>query len=95
MFTFCYQVAIGECITKTQEVFKDVFNMKDLATDGSQFDHLFKDGEVFKVGNLSIEVEWVNHPQKILNFLLLGDPYSWSYTGLCLLLHQGRLHFRW
>jgi glyoxylase-like metal-dependent hydrolase (beta-lactamase superfamily II) len=33
-----------------------VFNATDLKTDGSDFDHLFRDGERFKIGNLEAEV---------------------------------------
>lgn len=47
------QTAIGKDVTAVQSVFKDVFNIPDLAADGSQFDHLFADGETFAVGNIS------------------------------------------
>ena len=33
---------------KVQTIFRPVFNANDLKTDGSDFDHLFKDGETFK-----------------------------------------------
>ena len=33
-----------------------IFNATDLTTDGSDFDHLFKDGERFKIGELDAEV---------------------------------------
>jgi len=47
------RIAIGEHITAVQETFKTVFNAEpDFATDGSQFDHLFKDGETFSLGNI-------------------------------------------
>jgi glyoxylase-like metal-dependent hydrolase (beta-lactamase superfamily II) len=46
------QAAIGASVTAVQETFKGVFNLKDLATDGSQFDHLFADGETFHVGEI-------------------------------------------
>ena len=44
--------AIGTDVSAVQETFKGVFNLKDLDADGSQFDHLFTDGESFKVGSL-------------------------------------------
>jgi len=47
------QTAIGKGVTAVQSTFKNVFNLADLATDGSQFDHLFDDGDTFKVGNVS------------------------------------------
>ena len=39
-------MAIGARITDVQKVFKDLFDLPDLATDGSQFDRLLEDGEV-------------------------------------------------
>jgi len=48
--------AIGKDVTAVQETFKGVFNIKDLATDGSQFDHLFDDAEAFSIGNLACQV---------------------------------------
>jgi glyoxylase-like metal-dependent hydrolase (beta-lactamase superfamily II) len=36
-----------------QDTFKDVFNIGDLATDGTQFDHLFEDGDELEVGSIA------------------------------------------
>lgn len=50
-------IAIGARITEVQAIFKGVFNVDDdFATDGSQFDHLFGDGEHFKIGAMEAEV---------------------------------------
>ena len=47
------RIAIGENIRAVQSTFKAVFNLDaDFATDGRQFDHLFKDGEVFRIGDV-------------------------------------------
>ena len=46
------KAAIGRDVTAVQETFKGVFNLKDLATDGSQFDHLFGDADTFAVGDI-------------------------------------------
>lgn len=47
------QIAIGREIQHVQAVFGAIFNEgADLARDGSQFDHLFADGDRFRVGNL-------------------------------------------
>ena len=47
--------AIGGHITDVQRVFADLFHVeKGFNTDGSQFEHLFKDGEAFKIGNLTV-----------------------------------------
>lgn len=49
-------VAIGEHIRDVQRIFRPVFNAMDVSGDGSEFDHLFKDGERFRIGNLDGEV---------------------------------------
>lgn len=47
------RIAIGENIRAVQSTFKAVFNLgAEFSTDGKQFDHLFKDGEVFKIGDV-------------------------------------------
>lgn len=46
-------VAIGEHIRDVQHVFKQVFNLEpEFRLDGSQFGHLFQDGEHFRIGQL-------------------------------------------
>jgi glyoxylase-like metal-dependent hydrolase (beta-lactamase superfamily II) len=50
------KVAIGEHIRDVQKIFRPVFNATDVSGDGSEFDHLFKDGEHFKVGTIDAEV---------------------------------------
>jgi glyoxylase-like metal-dependent hydrolase (beta-lactamase superfamily II) len=50
------KIAIGDNVAGVQETFKGVFNLKDLATDGSQFDHRFADGETFSIGDLEARV---------------------------------------
>jgi glyoxylase-like metal-dependent hydrolase (beta-lactamase superfamily II) len=47
------RIAIGSNVTAVQEAFKDVFNIENLETDGSQFDHLFEDGDEFEVGSIA------------------------------------------
>lgn len=50
------KIAIGEKITKVQEIFKDVFGLPaDFKTDGSQFDRLLMDGEEFQAGSIRIK----------------------------------------
>jgi glyoxylase-like metal-dependent hydrolase (beta-lactamase superfamily II) len=50
------RTGIGEEVTIVQGVFKRVFNAEpSFAADGSQFDHLFRDGERFAIGALSAE----------------------------------------
>ena len=48
------KIAIGEHIDQVQAVFKKLFHLEaEFATDGSQFDHLFKDNEIFAIGKLT------------------------------------------
>jgi glyoxylase-like metal-dependent hydrolase (beta-lactamase superfamily II) len=53
------KIAIGDHITTVQGVFKGVFNLDDLAIDGSQFDVLIKEGEPISFGNLSFKALYV------------------------------------
>jgi len=50
------RTAIGDQITAIQEVFTGIFNLDDVATDGSQFDLLLADGDEFPVGNIQARV---------------------------------------
>ncbi len=50
-------IGIGEHITSVQRVFKNVFSAEaDFATDGSQFDRLFFNGDTFQVGEMTVRV---------------------------------------
>lgn len=54
------KIGIGVNITDVQKVFKGVFNLEpSFKLDGSQFDHLFKEGEGIPLGDLSGEVMFV------------------------------------
>jgi glyoxylase-like metal-dependent hydrolase (beta-lactamase superfamily II) len=47
------RIAIGEHIREVQATFKKLFNLeRSFLPDGSQFDHLFKDGETFRIGQV-------------------------------------------
>lgn len=50
------RIGIGEHIVDVQRIFRPVFNATDLKTDGSDFDHLFRDGETFSIGRLEASV---------------------------------------
>lgn len=50
------RVAIGEHIREVQTTFKQLFNLeRAFLPDGSQFDHLFGDGETFRIGDLDAQ----------------------------------------
>ena len=47
------KLAIGEHIRTVQDTFGKVFNAgTEFARDGRQFDHLFADGDTYKIGNI-------------------------------------------
>jgi glyoxylase-like metal-dependent hydrolase (beta-lactamase superfamily II) len=50
------RIAIGDHITAIQRVFTGIFNLEDVATDGSQFDLLLADGDEFPIGNIQAKV---------------------------------------
>jgi glyoxylase-like metal-dependent hydrolase (beta-lactamase superfamily II) len=73
------KVGIGEHIREVQRIFRPVFNSTDLKGDGSEFDHLFKDGETFPLGKLEVEVMHVpghtpaDVAYKIADAVFVGD----------------------
>lgn len=49
-------IGIGEHIREVQKVFRALFNMEPgFVADGRQFDHLFADGERFRIGRLEAQ----------------------------------------
>ena len=47
------RLGIGSNVTVVQDTFGKVFNVEpEFRRDGSQFDHLFRDGETFKIGGI-------------------------------------------
>ncbi|NYT63956.1 MBL fold metallo-hydrolase [Alcaligenaceae bacterium] len=49
------KIAIGEQITQVQQVFSNIFNLEHkVIPNGSQFDYLLHDGEVFSIGDISV-----------------------------------------
>jgi glyoxylase-like metal-dependent hydrolase (beta-lactamase superfamily II) len=49
------RIAIGEHIRDVQAVFKTLFNLeRGFLPDGSQFDHLWRDGESFRIGTIEV-----------------------------------------
>ncbi len=68
------KIAIGEHIQAVQKVFGKLFNAgAEFERDGSQFDHLLKDGDNFNIGNLDVVVMHVpGHTPADLAFVI-GD----------------------
>ena len=54
------KIAIGAHINQVQKVFKGLFNLEpEFAIDGSQFDHLFNDNDIFMIGQLKAHALYV------------------------------------
>lgn len=72
-------IGIGEHIRDVQKIFRPVFAMDDLKTDGSDFDRLFVDGERFAIGALEVEAMHVpghtpaDLAYRIGNVVFVGD----------------------
>ncbi|MFH5923033.1 MBL fold metallo-hydrolase [Roseomonas xinghualingensis] len=49
-------MAIGEHVVTVQRIWQKIYNLPGFPADGSQWDHLFKDGEGFRIGELTAEV---------------------------------------
>ena len=50
------RIAIGERITEVQATFKKLYNLeRSFLPDGAQFDHLFRDGEFFRIGDVQAQ----------------------------------------
>jgi len=49
------RIAIGDNIRQVQATFKKLYNLeRSFLPDGSQFDHLFTDGETFRIGEAEV-----------------------------------------
>ncbi|MCR4509172.1 MBL fold metallo-hydrolase [Pseudomonas sp. 32.2.56] len=68
------QLAIGENITIVQNTFGKLFNAgTEFATDGRQFDRLFRDGDTFQVGNIQARaIHTPGHTPACMTYLI-GD----------------------
>ena len=49
-------IGIGEHVRDVQRIFRPVFDARDVKPEGGDFDRLFKDGETFALGGLTVEV---------------------------------------
>lgn len=70
------QIAIGSHIQQVQRVFKGVFNAPDISGDGREFDRLFKDGDTFQIGALTVQVlHTPGHTPACLTYLVGDDAF--------------------
>lgn len=63
------KVVIGENIRQVQQIFRPIFNALDVSGSGAEFDVLVKDGDAFKLGNLTVTVlETPGHTPACVSF---------------------------
>ena len=81
------RLAIGEGIRTVQKTFRPIFNLGEhFPIDGSQFDHLFSDGETFEIGALEARVIPVPGHTSDSNAYLIDDAL---FTGDSLFMPDG------
>ena len=71
------RIAIGENIRAVQATFKKLYNLeRSFLPDGSQFDHLFKDGEAFRIGEIEATAMLVpGHTPADMAYLIDGSAF--------------------
>jgi glyoxylase-like metal-dependent hydrolase (beta-lactamase superfamily II) len=71
------RIAIGERIREVQATFKQLYNLeRSFLPDGSQFDHLFHDGETFKIGEVEATALLVpGHTPADMAYLIDGSVF--------------------
>ncbi len=90
---FGAKVAISKRVTEVQTVFQGVLDLRDLKTDGSQFDRLLADGEVLRAGSLEVKVLATPGHTPACSSFVVGDAV---FTGDALFLDDigvGRCDF--
>ena len=70
------EIGIGRHIREVQEVFKKIFNARDMNAEGAEFDRLFDDGELFKIGALTVRVMHTpGHTPACLTYVIGKDAF--------------------
>lgn len=78
-------IGIGEHIKEVQAIFRPVFAAEDVKPGGGDFDHLFKDGEHFRIGSLDAEViHTPGHTPACISYRIGGD----VFVGDTLFMHD-------
>jgi glyoxylase-like metal-dependent hydrolase (beta-lactamase superfamily II) len=77
------QLGIGRQITTVQKVFGSLFNAGgDFARDGSQFDHLFDDGETFNIGALqACATHTPGHTPACMTYVVSDSTQTAAFVG--------------
>jgi glyoxylase-like metal-dependent hydrolase (beta-lactamase superfamily II) len=81
-------VGIGAEITKVQALFRPIFDAQDVKPGGGDFDRLFHDGEVFRIGALEVEVMHLpGHTPADIAYRIRGTP-DCVFVGDTLFMHD-------
>jgi glyoxylase-like metal-dependent hydrolase (beta-lactamase superfamily II) len=77
------QIGIGRYITAVQEFFGELFNAgPDFVRDGSQFDHLFADGEAFRIGTLAARaMHTPGHTPACMTYVVNDEQETAAFVG--------------
>jgi glyoxylase-like metal-dependent hydrolase (beta-lactamase superfamily II) len=82
------KIGIGEHIKDVLQFWVPLFNTtNDTPLDGSQFDNLFKDGELFSIGSIEVKVMYTpGHTPACVTYLMgdaafVGDTIFMPYVG--------------
>lgn len=82
------KIGIGEHIKDVLQFWVPLFNTtNDTPLDGSQFDNLFKDGELFSIGSIEVKVMYTpGHTPACVTYLMgdaafVGDTILMPYVG--------------
>ncbi|WP_264695413.1 MBL fold metallo-hydrolase [Candidatus Nitrosacidococcus sp. I8] len=69
------KTGIGSYIAQIQQHFKQLYNLAtDFKTDGSQFDHIFTDGELFQIGSLKAKaIHTPGHTLACMTYYLIEE----------------------
>lgn len=69
------KLAMGQNITQVQQHFANTLEL-NIKTDGSQYDHLFHDGETFKLGQLQVQVmSTPGHTSDSVCYIVQGNAF--------------------
>lgn len=73
------KTGIGADVVAVQKAFAEIYNLgTKMAADGSQFDHLFGDGETFSIGSLTAQVMHTPGHTPACATYVIGDA---AFTG--------------
>jgi len=77
------RLAIGRQVTEVQQFFARLFNVdRTFARDGSQFDHLLDDNEIFMIGNLPCRaLHTPGHTPACMTYTVACGPELAAFVG--------------